>query len=60
MMDDDAAAGFQESDSVLGAGGGQEVENLTVDVLGADGAGQILVYLDWCLDLSLKLLSDKL
>ena len=40
---DDAAAGFPESDSVLGAGGGQEVINLAVDVL---GAGQVLVTLD--------------
>ena len=47
---------FQESDSVLDAGGGQEVENLTVDVL---GAGQILVYLDRCLDLSLKILATS-
>ena len=44
---DDAAAGFPESDSVLGAGGGQEVINLAVDVL---GAGQVLVTLDLCLD----------
>ena len=44
---DDAAAGFPETDSVLGAGGGQEVVNLAVDVL---GAGQVLVTLDLCLD----------
>ena len=42
---DDAAAGFPESDSVLNAGGGQEVVNLAVD-----GAGQVLVSLDLCLD----------
>ncbi len=40
--------GFLESDSVLGAGGGQEVINVAVDVLGA-GQGQVLVTLDLCL-----------
>ena len=44
---DEAAARFPESDSVLGAGGGQEVVNLAVDVL---GAGQVLVTLNLCLD----------
>ena len=46
-LTDEAAARFPESDSVLGAGGGQEVVNLAVDVL---GAGQVLVTLDLCLD----------
>ena len=44
---DDAAAWFPEPDSVLGAGGGQEVVHLAVDVL---GAGQVLVALDLGLD----------
>ena len=44
---DDAAARFPESDSVLGAGGGQEVVHLAVHVL---GAGQVLVALNLGLD----------
>ena len=43
----DAAAWFPESNTVLGAGGGQEVVHLAVDVL---GAGQVLVALDLGLD----------
>ena len=44
---DDAAAWFPEPNSVLGAGGGQEVVHLAVDVL---GAGQVLVALNLGLD----------
>ena len=44
---DDAAAWFPEPDSVLGAGSGQEVVHLAVDVL---GTGQVLVALDLGLD----------
>ena len=44
---DDAAARFPEPDSVLGAGGGQEVVHLAVYVL---SAGQVLVALNLGLD----------
>ena len=44
---DDAAAGFPETDSILSAGGGQEVVDLAIDIL---GAGQVLVSLDLGLD----------
>ena len=44
---DDAAAWFPEPDSVLGSGGGQEVVDLAVDVL---GTGQVLVSLNLGLD----------
>ena len=44
---DDSTAGFPEADTVLGPGGGQEVVDLLVDVL---GPGKVLVPLNLGLD----------